>query len=231
MQENKYTMKIKYSLKKLYPGIYLCKIEDMYDLAMTFCRVQEFYESPFKQIRGHRFTLVELMATYAKGNNGSFSYPLDWGGFNLKGSTIKELFNLGIDDFNIYDSIIKKIHDKIINEVGSSQYYLMGADNNKLTIEHELCHAFYFIEKNYKKTVDDILIQLSTSTYKKIKNALLDMGYCRDVIQDEIQAYLTIDYHTFKKRIKFTSKEIKDLTQIIINLKKNYHVYRKNIKL
>lgn len=223
-------MKIKYSLKNLYPGIYLCQIEDMYDLAMTFCRVQEYYESPIKEIRGRKFTLIELMSRYAKRNNGSFSYPLDWGGFNVKGSTIEELFNLGIDDFNMYDSIIKKIHDKIIKEVGSSHYYLMGADNTKSTIEHELCHAFYFLEKNYKKAVDNILKKLTTSAHKKIKQALLDMGYCKDVIQDEIQAYLTIDHHTFKKRIKFTNSETKSLTQIITNLKKNYQMYRRNIK-
>lgn len=224
-------MKVKYTLKNLYPGIYLCIIEDMYDLAMTFCRVQEFYESPIKEIRGKRFTLIELMARYAKKNNGSFSYPLDWGGFNLKGSTIKELFDLGIDDFNVYDSIIKEIHDKIINEIGSSQYYLMGADSNKSTIKHEICHALYFLEKNYKKTVDSILKKLTTTIYNKLKQSLLDIGYCRDVIQDEIQAYLTIDHRTLLKRIKITDKEAKDLAQIITNLKKNYQMYSKNIKL
>ena len=61
-------MKIEYTLKNLYPGVYLCTIKDMYDLTMTFCRVQEFYESPFKQIRNKKFLLLEFMKLYSKKN-------------------------------------------------------------------------------------------------------------------------------------------------------------------
>jgi len=50
-------MNIKYKLKEIYKGIFLVTIQDEYDLAMTFCRLQEYYESPFKQIRGKTFEM------------------------------------------------------------------------------------------------------------------------------------------------------------------------------
>ena len=166
MPKYKYKMKIKYSLKKIYPGIYFCKIEDMYDLAMTFCRIQEFYESPFKQIRGKRFTLVELMAIYSKGNEGSFTYPIDWGGFNIPGPIISNLYDNEVEDFNIYDGIITDIHDKVVGEVNSHNYYLIGSNSDKSTIAHECCHALYFLDKNYKKSVNKIIKNLHRSLRK-----------------------------------------------------------------
>ena len=55
-------MKIKYDfingeVKKIKPNIYSVIIKDDYDRAMVFCRYQEFYESPYNEIRGKFFTL------------------------------------------------------------------------------------------------------------------------------------------------------------------------------
>jgi hypothetical protein len=224
-------MKIKYSLKKLYPGIYLCKIEDMYDLAMTFCRVQEFYESPFKQIRGKRFTLIELMALYSKKNEGSFTYPMDWGGFNIPGPVIASLYDYKIEDYNIYDSIILEIHNKIVTETESNQYYLIGSNTDVCTIEHECCHALFFLDKNYRENALKILKKLHRSLRKKAEDVLFELGYDKSVMDDEIQAYLTTEFNTLKAKKKLNTKEQKNYNSVVKELKENFKSYREKIKL
>jgi hypothetical protein len=224
-------MKIKYSLKKLYPGIYLCKIEDMYDLAMTFCRVQEFYESPFKQIRGKRFTLIELMALYSKKNEGSFTYPMDWGGFNIPGPIVASLYDYKIEDYNIYDSIILEIHNKIVTETESNQYYLIGSNTDVCTIEHECCHALFFLDKNYRENALKILKKLYRSLRKKAEDVLLELGYDKSVMDDEIQAYLTTEFNTLKAKKKLNTKEQKNYNSVVKELKENFKSYRQKIKI
>jgi hypothetical protein len=224
-------MKVKYKLKQIYPSVYLCKIEDMYDLTMTFCRAQEFYESPFKQIRGKKICLLELMAIYSKRNGGSFTYTVDWAGFNLKGSTIEELYKLGIDDFNVYDSIVLDIHTKILEEVGSSNYYLIGSNSDKCTIAHELCHALYYLDKDYKKTVKNILKQLHKSVHNKIANVLYDLGYCKAVIDDEIQAYLSTEFCSLKEKTKFNKRELVNITNATLKFRNNFKKYKEKIKI
>jgi hypothetical protein len=55
---------------------------------MTFLRYQEFYESPSKKFRGKSYKLLDFMKWYASENDGIFTYPRDWAGFNFPGSII-----------------------------------------------------------------------------------------------------------------------------------------------
>jgi hypothetical protein len=230
MPKHKYYMKVKYKLKQVYPGIYLCTIEDMYDLAMTFCRVQEFYESPIKEIRGKRFTLVELMARYAKRNEGSFSYPLDWGGFNVPGPVVSDLYDYEIKDHNMYDDIIAYIHDQIVEKQGNTHYYLIGSNSDKSTIAHECAHALYFLDKEYKKNTKLILNKLYKSVYKKAEKVLFDLGYDKSVIDDELQAYLSTEFYSLKAKAKFNKKELNNLTSVILEFKTYFKNYKDKIK-
>ena len=222
-------IKVDYSVKRLRPNVYLCTVEDMYDLCMTFCRVQEFYESPFKEIRGHKFSFFEYMKLYSK-RNGCFTYTQDWGGFNVPGPIVDKLFKLGIDDMNVYDTIIKSIHDNIIKKQGNSHYYLIGSNTNKRTIEHELCHAFYFLDGKYKEDINAILKKLIKSGYKKMIGSLIDIGYCKDVLPDELQAYLITDSALIDETIKYTKKELENKALIVCELKQYYKKYKANEK-
>ena len=199
----------------------------MYDLTMTFCRVQEFYESPFNQIRGKKFKLVDYMRLYSK-KNGSFTYSIDWMGFNIPGPIIAKLYNLGIDDYTCYDKIIEDIHKKINKEVKTrDNYYLIGANDNKTTVQHELCHGLYFINKQYKKDVDKILKKIIPSLRKKVELALSNLGYCKAVMNDEIQAYFSTESQTIKELSHFTKKELINFTDITLELKANFKKYKK----
>jgi hypothetical protein len=222
-------MKINYKLEELYPGIFFCKITDMYDLCMTFCRVQEFYESPYKNIRNKKFSLFELMKTYSK-DHGSFTYPIDWGGFNVPGSIVNRLYSLGIDDYNVYDGIIESIHKHANKHIEQkNHYYLIGANNDRKTIEHELCHAFYYLDKDYKKEVDKILKKLHVSLYRKMERVLFEIGYCKEVIPDEFQAYLITDSNLIDENIKINKRELINKTDVTLELKHFYKKYKKSL--
>jgi len=74
----------------------------------------------------------------------------------------------------------------------SEKFYLIGTDlSNDTLLDHEIAHGLYYTNKEYKKKVDNIIDRMTSDMYNKISNELLDMGYNKNVINDEIQAYLS----------------------------------------
>src|SRR3989344_5759404 len=101
---------MKYSLKNIAQGIYLLNFQSPYDLAMSFCRYQEFYESTNPVFKGKSFSLIDFMEWYSNKNNNRkrsdlkcFTYPDDWAGFNLPSYVFDNIIELGIPDMNKYD--------------------------------------------------------------------------------------------------------------------------------
>jgi len=226
-------MNIKYKLKKIYPGIYLCTIKDRYDLAMTFCRVQEFYESPYKEIRGKHFRLLDLMKTYVKKRKEeSFLYPEHWCGFNIPGNIIKNLYYSDkhrLMDINEYDLTIMDINDTISEKTNELYYLIACGGAEKSTIYHEVCHGLYCLDKTYRDGVNHIINKIKPTAYKKISKVLLDLGYCKQTLKDEIQAYLTTGADTIHSEAKFNKTELCSVTDVTILLKAFFKKYKKDI--
>jgi hypothetical protein len=222
-----------YKLEKIQHGIYHCVIDDMYDLAMTFCRVQEFYESPFPQIRGKNFKLLDFMRVYSKNNGDNiFTYPIDWCGFNVPSTIINSCYNKNkIQDLNDYDKIIKKIDNDICNEMTDDvnvrpKYYLIGTEGAcKDTFKHEICHALYFLKKKYKKEADEVIKKLTSKCYDKFTVALTKLGYSDKVFNDEIQAYIATGIVSIEGHVKFNKKEKTLIEKIKKELESIYKKY------
>ena len=223
-------MKIKYKLEKVSNRIYHCIINDPYDLAMTFCRVQEFNESPFKQIRGKSFELLDFMRLYAKKNKEVyFGYPADWSGFNIPGSIIQKCYyENSVADENYYDDVIIEIHEKIMDELDERdpKYYLIGSEgNNKITKRHEIAHALYHLNKDYKNKVNKIIKRITPKLYKHIEEYLLEIGYTKKVIVDEINAYFSTEDSSIWESLEPNKKEEKLLTEVQTELSSLLHEY------
>ena len=205
-------MKIKHPLvngkvKMIKPFIYCVEIEDDYDRAMLFCRYQEFYESPYKNIRGKYFSWEEFMRTYTKERGAeSFTYPYDWSGYNIPSNVLEK----GIDVFykqSEYDKIMNDIFFYCAldsqNRNGGTRHkwYLIGADfAESQTMKHEIAHGLYFTDKKYKKSMDAVISEMKKSDFNFMKKALIKMGYADDnkIISDEIQAFMSTGlYKTF----------------------------------
>jgi hypothetical protein len=185
---------MKFDIIKAAEQIYWLKFEDSYDLAMTFLRYQEFYESPNEQFRGKSFTILDFQEWYAKDRGGFFTYPNDWAGFNLPSSVIDQVLNAGISDLNKYDTAIENTHRQIKEEVWkdsyTDDYYLIGSASEELD-PHEFGHARYYMDKAYRKEMSEHISALDGKSYQKLTDRLMDMGYTEKVLHDEIQAYLS----------------------------------------
>lgn len=208
-------MNIDYKITEVKPNVFAVIIENNYDRAMMFCRVQEFYESPNPNFCGKHFSIWDYMKWYSEEYGRGFSYGTDWSGFNIPFDVLHNCYD-NIDKFETpYDAIMYKIYWEIRTMKGDGKAYVIGAANTEGdTFKHEICHGLYSTNKNYKSFVNEITDTIPLKEYTTFRNNLIQMGYTDKVIADEIQAYLTFghDYQKFnngvdKKLCKNLNKE------------------------
>ncbi len=185
-------MLVKYKIKEVKPLVFAVIIKDKYDRAMTFCRVQEYYESPSLKFRGKEFSIWDYMKWYHEKYGKGFSYGNDWSGFNIPVKVIRECYN----KLNKHESPYDKIMGNIIHRLAVyREGYVIGCGDTKGdTFKHEVCHGLYYTDKEYKKKMDALTKGLPKKYYNTFKKNILDMGYTTKVVDDEIQAYLQYGY-------------------------------------
>lgn len=208
-------------VKEIAPRIYYASIEDTYDRAMLFCRYQEFYESPYKNIRNKYFTLPVFMRTYTKERRAEmFTYPYDWSGYNIPSKVLEKANNIFYKETE-YDVIMNDIYfycgidSQNKNNGERCNWYLIGAgDSDIQTMNHEIAHGMYYTNKEYKKSCSILLDTIKDSVYSSIKKSLIKLGYVDDdkIIRDEIQAFLSTGVHKSfdNKDVRKYSKKFKD---------------------
>ena len=186
--------------KELRPQIFAVSIKYNYQRTMLFCRYQEFYESPYEEIRGKFFTWEKFMMVYRdKWKKKLFTYPEDWSGFNIPSNIVDKAITVFSKDGGPYDEIMGDIWYYCENhplkfEKPRTKWYLIGADSFKSsTMNHEIAHGLYYTNHNYKKYCDYLISEIKPSHYEKLRKKLTKMGYIDDkkIIDDEIQAFMS----------------------------------------
>lgn len=197
-------------LFEIYPKIFAVVIKDDKLRARVFMRYQEFYESDSDTFRGKGFKWREFVDYYKKKTkNDILTYHEDWSGYNLPCDSIESCIAV-IPDINFFDLIMFSIVDTIKSQVGSDKFYLIGIDQadggDKSLIEHELAHGLWFSSPQYKAAqlfnIDELPDYIDEPLRKKISG----MGYGPNVIDDEIQAYLSTGIINPMNRIKDIKK-------------------------
>lgn len=159
------------------------KADSQEELGLTFMRFQEHYESYNTNFRGKIFTVGQLRHWYSE-TYGSNSYHTDWTGFNFPSKVLlpfkQGLFDPLTPEENKLLEFFRYRHD---------DFYIIGAQNDA-TLRHELAHALYASNINYRKEINSF-IQKNAKKVVKINKILLKKGYCKEVLNDEIQAYIT----------------------------------------
>jgi len=214
---------VDYELKEILPQIFALKIEDGYQRAMLFLRSQEFYESAFPQIRGKHFDIFEFMEIYKEWKLlDHFSYPADWAGFNVPGAIIEECIGHVLDQANgisatPYDKIMGDIVKGIRSKIGSeAKFYLLGVDAfESRTMNHELAHGLYHVNEEYKTRTSELVSALPSKVFEGMREHLLGMGYCEEVIPDEIQAYMATGLHGKMNLIRGIKSRTKDFSSAL----------------
>jgi len=201
--------------------IYLLSAPTQYEVAAAFMRFQEFYESPYKEIRGKYFTHEQYMDAYAQ-EMGNFTYTSDWLGFNIPShiysKAVQTLNHKQIRSFLcrtsdpgelwVKEKELVRLVAETRKENGSpKKYYIIGAcetDSAIQTSKHEIAHALWYLYPEYKRVQKENSDCLPAKSEDKIKAMLLKRGYGKNVIQDELQAYLsTSTPHFLEKKMEF----------------------------
>ena len=153
------------------------------ELNTTFMRFTEFYESPNPKFRNQIFTIGQLKNWYSI-TYGADTYHKDWIGFNIPSSVLVP-FRKGL-----FDPLTKYEQDLLdLFKYRDDNFYIIGAQNDSV-LRHELAHALYDSSIKYKSSVD-AFIRKNKAGLRKISKYIIDKGYCKDVLNDEIQAYIT----------------------------------------
>jgi hypothetical protein len=152
------------------------------ELGQTFIRFQEHYESCNPDFKGKIFTLGQFKSWYSS-RYGSDTYHIDWMGFNFP-STVLQPFRQGLFD----PLTAKEIELLSLLKYRHDNFYIVGA-NDGVVLKHELSHALYYNDTSYRNKINK-LFQKYGKEITKIKNYILDKGYHKDVLYDELQAYI-----------------------------------------
>ena len=162
-------------------GIYLLRFETQYELTSTFLRIQEHYESP--EFHGRVFTLEQYMDWYVA-ENGAFTYFQDWSGFNVPSTALEPFYQGKFDPLTKKEKRLLSLFKNL-----QGRFYVIGIykDGRKGTLNHELAHALFFIDDDYRHAVCQAMRDYDTSALQK---QLAKAGYARHVIPDEVQAYV-----------------------------------------
>ncbi len=178
-----------FTLKKEADQIYSLCFKDSYKLAMTFLRYQEYYESESPRFYRNKFTIAQYIDWHFKKFN-KFEYHKFWSGFNCPISIVDEVHRLGISDMNYYDHLMKGVSDMIKSDADNDSCYLIGyKKGNKGTFMHEISHARFYVNGDYRVKVENTFTRLPIETQNKLYKAIVDIGYAQSSAIDEFQAY------------------------------------------
>ena len=199
----------------LLPHVYHLSFKTQYELCMSFVRIQEFYESP--KFRNKYFTLEQYMDYWCKEfGNGSFTYPSVWEGFNVPGKILMRWWNkcesmednLREREEKLLDVTVETMYKEQLDDMRDlNKIYIIAShsedskDEKNKTIQHELAHAMYYLYPEYRKKCKELLKNISKEELKDVTKELLEMGYCKEVIEDEMQAYFSTETISLKNDV------------------------------
>lgn len=214
-------------LFEMYPKIFALVIKNDRLRARVFMRYQEFYESDSDSFRGKGFKWYDYVKHYKeKTKKDYFSYHEDWAGYNIPCTSIESCIAV-IPDLNYYDLIMFSVVDTIRRKVGGDNYYLIGIDqstgDDPSLIFHEVAHGLWFVNPIYKTKQFKNIERMNPNVRDSVANKITGMGYGENVVDDEIQAYLSTGIGDNMKRIK-------DIKQAQIPFKDTFDGYAGKIK-
>jgi hypothetical protein len=174
-------------IKKPYNSI-LIQSDSQKELVYSLMRFQEYYENP--KFRHQIFTIGVLKQWYSQ-QYGADTYAKDWVGFNFP-SYVLDPFRQGLfDPLTKYEQAVIDLF-----RYRTNNFYIIGSNSDEVT-KHELHHALYYYSTEYKTHIDKIFQKSKNLSVKQAISKLLNKGYHKEVVYDELQAYILDDDQNF----------------------------------
>ena len=161
------------------------------DLALAFCRVEEYYEG-VPQLNRKYTSFVDFIDFFMK-DDGSINYFNYWSGFNIPGDAYMEWSQQNMSDKTYWElALAEEITKKLDLTV---PFYIIGGKKGDMNvIDHEIAHALYYMNESYKGEMEETNYDFYKNyrmQYSKMVKKLKKMGYGENVIKDEVQAYMS----------------------------------------
>lgn len=156
------------------------------ELCATMVRFSEYVESP--EFAGKIFTLGQFRKWYAE-TYGAYSFLTDWSGFNLTQDSFVPFVRGLFDPLTPNEqTLVNWIKDR------TDKFSVIGTYPGSDAFEHEVCHALWATEPEYKNECHSFVDSLRTTNQdlvSKMEKIIADLGYGPGVLDDEIHAYLS----------------------------------------
>lgn len=181
---------------KLSPKQLLIEFPTRKEMNLTCFRMSEFSEG-YEELR--TYYTPDVFIDKWSDEDGKITYWEYWEGHNITKKKILEFYR----EFGCYnkthpegyrkhvfsereDSVLEQLH-----QIDDDGHVIFIEEGDEITFKHEMAHSYYFLYPEYKTRADSIAYGLPPQTQGFIKKGLREMKYSDDVLQDEIQAYLT----------------------------------------
>lgn len=182
------------------------------ELSMTMGRAQEYYESGNPKLRNKLFTLEQFLDAFTD-DDGEVSYFNSWSGFNIPGHSL----NMFFANFDL-TSREEALRDLIAKNTPGNRFYVIAArKDDALTMEHEIAHAMFYLDEEYRKAAAKLVKQMDPVLRKKLEIVFKEWGYAREVYVDELNAYMATspkDYMRRKFGLSGIVKKMKPFTEL-----------------
>jgi len=209
------------NLTKITDQILHFEADTQKELVLTFCRIQEFYESPFENIRGKKFDFFEFVQAYTN-DEGHFDYFHSWSGFNFPSYVFHNWRNL-------HTAITKPERDllrMIKANTDSRPFYVIGTlSGGSHAVDHEIAHAMFFLYEDYRNEVLEAINQIDPALQMIFNQRFSDMmGYGENVFADETHAYLATSPDEYlKKNFYIDADDYRDTINKFVTLFEKYN--------
>ena len=131
-----------------------------------------FRSSKNPNLKNKPFTVFEFLneTMQDSGDMGYFAY---WDGFNFPGNVLLDWMKMTPPDgITIYE---RKLLDAVFDMVDKeTKFYVIGTPEGDIkTLNHEISHALYYLNQDFKKEMTEILTDYNKNHHQEFQLLLL----------------------------------------------------------
>ncbi len=208
---------------EIFPGAHFIRFKKQKEMAQTFMRFQAYYEDP--RFQGEFFPQYEFIEWFRwkrAFKPGRFDYYTRARGFNFPISNLEAFYDGSFKYITQREKSVLSLYQDLRK---SGQYVIATfnegpdeaiTDGELNSLRHEIAHAFYHLDPQYRAQVEAILGDANPDLMDRIATYLhKEAGYHPSVMEDELHAYLLNDWDIFIQLQVAEARQIRPLVRML----------------